>query len=848
MYNNVMMRSHLPMKKNLLKLIVASLLILSSTAYAATILIIEYPDSQYYNATTWQHRVIGTVFETSLPPPTLSGVWVIVQRLSDNRYWNGTTRNWQSSFTSNEVDTVIPGSPIRWELNAKAPKNTELTDGVRYHVDAWARYSSGSSGHAEYEFMYDTTPPLNPTSCQVEGHPEIISGTTWANLASPAFSWSGASDSGSGIYGYYYYFGTDPSGMAITTTREARASVSATSNATYYFRARSIDNANNQAADWQTMFTYKYDGTPPADFTINYPLGGSSINENRPTFSWNASFDGDSGINRYEVYIDDLGILVASLPPTATSYTPSTPLTEGAHYWLVKCVDNAGNIKDDVNGGDPLIPGKANFTVDLTRPTLNISSPTDGYITGHRSLHIFGLATDNIKLSTLEVLVGGVSALVDSTYSGTSQVVDKNADLAEGRNTVTVRLLDAAGNADEKNLEITYDPTAPETFDLLTPANNSWTNANSGVFTWERPQDLISGIDYYDLYVGGTKQNTAPITGESYPVRGLTEGNYSWFVQARDRAGNITNSAVWNLRVDNTPPTTPTLVSPAADAVNNELAFSWTACTDILSGMAGYDLYVNRVKKAAVTENSVTLTEPLEDGIYSWDVESRDLAGNTARSASRTVIINKHGPDISVTVDGNPLLSGAAMRSAPRISSTISDAVGVDTASIKFTIDGNVVSGLTINASSVSQCGFEYSPISQLKGGTHTLKIEATDTKGVSSVKEIVGLQVAASAAIVGKPMNYPNPFRPQLGETTKINYTLTDDAAIEIIIFDLAGRQVKKLFFSPGTDGGQRGLNEPPWDGSSTLSGDKAANGVYPYYIRSQGSVLGTGEIAIHD
>lgn len=822
-----------------------TILLAASTAVCALDLMppqVNYGYNPFSGPLSWPNKIAGSASDLD-DPARIDLVHLNIRRDSDNKYWNGA--DWSSSVPVMLFAVIeSPGVPTTgWHYNISS---SNLNEGS-YTTHVWA--SNIRSGPAvDLSFTYDNTNPQNPTSCQVEGHPEIISNATWTNLSSPTFILIGATDNLSGVYKYYYYFGTDPAGIAITSTLGDRVSVAATTTGTNFLRIKTEDRAGNQSG-WATLFTYKYDGAAPADFNLTYPLPGAYLATNRPAFSWGDSSDSHSGVNRFEIYIDSLVAPAATLPPATTNYTPTTSLSEGPHYWLVKCIDNAGNAKDDVNGDDPIVPGKASFTVDLTPPTAIITSPTDNYVTSRPTFSIFGPAADNIKLSTAEVLVNGAVVWSNPALTGTSYTLSQSIPLArEGSNTVVFRVKDAAGNTRENSITVIYDPTAPESFNLVSPANNAWTNTANAVLTWQEPQDLISGIESYNIYVDGVKKNTTTVTDETFTVSDLSEGRHQWFIEARDRAGNTNISEIWNINIDNTPPSIPLLVSPLNDAVNHELTFSWSSCTDTPSGIAGYDLYINSVKKATVSENSTTLTEPLADGIYSWYVEARDLAGNTARSSSRTFIVNEHGPDISVTVDGNPLVSGAALRSAPKVTSSISDTIGVDTASIKFIIDGNEVSGLTIRALSVSQCGFDYTPISQLKRGTHSIKIEARDTKGVLSVKELTGLQVSASAALVGKPMNYPNPFKPQSGEVTKISYTLTDDAPIEMIIFDLAGRQVKKLFFSAGTDGGKQGLNEPVWDGSSTLSGDKAANGVYIYYIRSQGQVLGSGEIAIND
>ncbi len=82
-------------------------------------------------------------------------------------------------------------------------------------------------------------------------------------------------DEGSGIKGYYAYWGTDPAGTS-SNFSTARSFQSATplcgtnEACTGYLRLRSVDNVDNQAKDWSTAFVLRYDNAPPTvDFTFN---------------------------------------------------------------------------------------------------------------------------------------------------------------------------------------------------------------------------------------------------------------------------------------------------------------------------------------------------------------------------------------------------------------------------------------------------------------------------------------------------------------------------------------------------------------------------------------------------
>jgi len=70
---------------------------------------------------------------------------------------------------------------------------------------------------------------------------------------------------------------------------------------------------------------------------------------------------------------------------------------------------------------------------------------------------------------------------------------------------------------------------------------------------------------------------------------------------------------------------------------------------------------------------------------------------------------------------------------------------------------------------------------------------------------------------------NYPNPFNP----STTIHYTLPFTAHVVLVIYDLSGREVRRLF----DDVASEGSYTIEWDGRD-LTGRSVASGVYIYKI----------------
>jgi len=94
------------------------------------------------------------------------------------------------------------------------------------------------------------------------------------------------------------------------------------------------------------VFSYisSTDTIPPNSFDLNLPANGATINKPYPYFSWNPSSDSDSGLAKYQLYID--GSLARDNIVDWTAAVPVSVLSNGSHNWFVRAWDNAGNYRD----------------------------------------------------------------------------------------------------------------------------------------------------------------------------------------------------------------------------------------------------------------------------------------------------------------------------------------------------------------------------------------------------------------------------------------------------------------------------------------------------------------------
>jgi hypothetical protein len=148
------------------------------------------------------------------------------------------------------------------------------------------------------------------------------------------------------------------------------------------------------------------------------------------------------------------------------TYTPSTPLPEGAYTLIATATDTAGNFSD--TSKNPTV-----FTIDTTAPLLTVDESTGTSTTPT----ITGTTSDANDV----VVVDGVTAVVSTTpnANGTYTWTVTLPTQPVGSNPITITTTDLAGNitsesAIVKVVQITTTPTPTQTVTVTpTPAANT---------------------------------------------------------------------------------------------------------------------------------------------------------------------------------------------------------------------------------------------------------------------------------------------------------------------------------------------------------------------------------------
>ncbi|WP_080460159.1 BapA/Bap/LapF family large adhesin, partial [Enterobacter cloacae] len=442
------------------------------------------------------------------------------------------------------------------------------------------------------------------------------------------------------------------------------------------------------------------------------------------------------------------------------SYTPTTPLVEGAHTFTAVATDTAGNTS--------LPSGGFTFTVDTTPPpAATIATVTDdvGGVQGPLSS---GDTTDD----TQPLLQGSAPAdAVITVYDGATLLGTATLDgsggwnftpttpLTDGPHSLTVHATDAAGNTSISSpFTLVVDTTPPSAPGNLVVSNDGTSIsgiAEAGSTVTIREGNVTLGTAVADSQGNFSLTLTpAKLNGEILTA------------DATDAAGN-TGPATSAAAPDITPPQTPIIVSVIDDVqattgpVGPNGLTNDRAPTVNGTGEAGSTITIyngSDVLGTVVVPSSglwsFTPPTPLTDGTYVLTATATDPAGNPS-GISTAWTINVDGtapgaPVISQVVDDVPGRTGSL-----DINETTNDATPTlsgtaePNATVTLRVDGVAIGTTVANGLGV----WIFTPPSPIGEGPHALTAVATDaagnTSGVSNTWTLTIDSVAPAAPVI---------------------------------------------------------------------------------------------------
>ncbi len=308
-----------------------------------------------------------------------------------------------------------------WQMRSGSSTSFTVSDDGTHTVEYYAVDNVGNQESTRSAtFKIDQTPPTPPGGVS-ETH-GVVSNQWQKAHNTPTFTWAASSDATSGVWGYQFYFGPDPNGVAYQTflasdPRQWTPQPGGVRTGAYYLRGRTRDNAGNWSA-WTDLFTFRYDGTPPENpREATHAAGIKNDTWQRITnladFTWPVPHDEGSGIKGYYVFWGTDPAGTSSDFTTNTQYQIPDPLcgTNEActGYLRLRSVDNVDNQAEDWSTAFVLRYDNAPPTADFnfnggatqttqTLVTLHITASDQG--SGVREMRLSG---DGSNWTTWEV-------------------------------------------------------------------------------------------------------------------------------------------------------------------------------------------------------------------------------------------------------------------------------------------------------------------------------------------------------------------------------------------------------------------------------------------------------------
>ena len=227
----------------------------------------------------------------------------------------------------------------------------------------------------------------------------------------------------------------------------------------------------------------------------------------------------------------------------------------------------------------------ANSSTDVTAPTVNITAPTAGNVSG--TINVTANASDNVGVAGVQFLLDGANLGAEDISSPYS-VSWNTTTISNGNHTLTAKARDAAGNTTTSAGVIVNvnnsDVTAP-TVNITAPVTG---NVAGTISVTANASDNI-GVAGVQFLLDGNNLGTEDITSPysvSWNTTTVGNGNHTLTAKARDAAGNTTTSSpvVVNVNNDLTAPTV-TMTTPAAGIVSGTINVTANASDNI--GVAG---------------------------------------------------------------------------------------------------------------------------------------------------------------------------------------------------------------------------------------------------------------------
>ncbi|EJM8409098.1 non-fimbrial adhesin SiiE [Salmonella enterica subsp. enterica serovar Infantis] len=441
-------------------------------------------------------------------------------------------------------------------------------------------------------------------------------------------------------------------------------------------------------------------------------------------------------------------------------YTWPTDMPEGQHTLIVEVTDGAGN----------KMTGTLDFTIDITllTPTIELApdqdtgqNKNDNLTSVTQPIFVLGSIDKDVRHVELSIEHNGTFKTVVLTESADGWRYRPDSALADGSYTFTVTVTDVAGNQQTSApLKVTIDGT------LTTPVIELAAGEDSGTVgdrltNHDRPVFDIRQVDY-DVtrvmvkvtYNGKTHEEAAVFTNGQWrftPSASWADGSYQLAVVVEDLAGNVKESAPFEVRIDTTTTINNIVLLNDTGVQNDQLtnvakpSFRIDVPGDVIQVRVTLDggANWNVIRKNADGQWIFDSPNTLVDGTYTLRVEATDQAGNIAnKDLVFNIDTNIQVPTIALDAGQDTGANTADnITNISRPTFTIGN-VDPDVIKVVVTIDGHDYNATKVGA------GWQFTPGNAIPDGSYNITVTVEDKAGNTATSKPLPVVIDTTAEI----------------------------------------------------------------------------------------------------
>ncbi|ECZ6087599.1 Ig-like domain repeat protein [Salmonella enterica] len=441
-------------------------------------------------------------------------------------------------------------------------------------------------------------------------------------------------------------------------------------------------------------------------------------------------------------------------------YTWPTDMPEGQHTLTVEVTDGAGNKMTET----------LNFTIDITlmTPTIELApdqdtgqNKNDNLTSVTQPVFVLGSIDKDVRHVELSIEHNGTFKTVVLTESADGWRYRPDSALADGSYTFTVTVTDVAGNQQTSApLKVTIDGTLTTPVIELAAGEDSGTvgdrltNHDRPVFDIRQVDSDVTRVMVKVTYNGKTHEEAAVFTNGQWrftPSASWADGSYQLAVVVEDLAGNVKESAPFEVRIDTTTTINNIVLLNDTGVQNDQLtnvakpSFRIDVPGDVvqvrvtLDGGANW----NVIRKNADGQWIFDSPNTLVDGIYTLRVEATDEAGNIAnKDLVFNIDTNIQVPTIALDAGQDTGANTADnITNISRPTFTIGN-VDPDVIKVVVTIDGHDYNATKVGA------GWQFTPGNAIPDGSYNITVTVEDKAGNTATSKPLPVVIDTTAEI----------------------------------------------------------------------------------------------------